>query len=479
MRDVGGSVKGGRYEEMDITVLQSGLAGTVVQQGDSEYETVRRAMVWNALKPERRPALIVRVANAADVVTAVRFARAHGLRVSARGGGHNWCGVALRDGGMLIDLTRLNQVAVDPATRRAAVQPIVTNRELARHLAIHKLAFPFGHCSSVPLSGYLLGGGFGWNAGVWGPACFSLHGIDVVTADGRLCSASAEHESELFWAARGAGPGFFGIVTRFHLQLYALPQAITSSTYVFGLERLADVVEWLTDVSHRLSPAVEVALLLSAGPPEVQAQCRSSNGMACTVSAAAFVDTPEAAVTALAPLETSPLARECLWKHSHRPTPFDVLFDDMDRVFPQQHRYVADTVWSSARPAEVIAALRDPVAAAPSPKSLLLCVLPPPAAAGAPPLPDAAFSMAGNLMTLAYAIWDDPEDDAPNRAWHRSVMETLEPFAIGHYIGESDIVATPSRAPHSFAPANWQRLQTLREQYDPDGVFHGFPSEDK
>src|SRR5512135_1175111 len=100
---------------MDVNGLRTRLSGTVVQLGDGEYEAVRSAMVWNALKPERRPEVIVRVASEADVVTAVQFAREQGQRVSVRGGGHSWCGVPLRDGGMLFDLARLNQVSINPA----------------------------------------------------------------------------------------------------------------------------------------------------------------------------------------------------------------------------------------------------------------------------------------------------------------------------------------------------------------------------
>jgi FAD/FMN-containing dehydrogenase len=131
-----------------------------------------------------------------------------------RGGGHSWCGTPLRDGGMLIDLARLKEVIVHPRTRTAMVQPVVSGRELSHRLAAHGLAFPYGHCSTVPLSGFVLSGGFGWNMGSWGPACFSLEAIDVVTAAGQLVRATEDQHADLLWAARGAGAGFFGVVTR-------------------------------------------------------------------------------------------------------------------------------------------------------------------------------------------------------------------------------------------------------------------------
>ena len=326
------------------------------------------------------------------------------------------------------------------------------------------------------MSGYLLGGGFGWNAGMWGPACFSVRAIDVVTADGRLRHASPESEPDLFWAARGAGPGFFGVVTRFHLQVHPLPRAMRTSTYVYPLEELPAVVDWLNRAAPALSPAVEVALLLSAAPPQVT-EGRVGDRPVCTVTATAFVDTPAAAATALAPLEDGPLVHANLWSETRRATTFDGLYDDLDRFFPERHRYIADTVWSNASGAEVLGAVRNHVAAAPSPKSLVLCVMPPPPPVDAPAMPDAAFSMVGPTFVLGYAIWEEARDDAANRAWHEHLMQLMEPFATGHYLGESDIVATPSRARGSFLPANWERLRAVRNAYDPDGLFHGFFAE--
>lgn len=460
--------------DMDVQTLRRHIRGEVVQRSDASYEAVRRALVWNELKPERHPQFIVRAASDSDVVAAIAFARAHSLRVAVRGGGHSWCGAALRDGGMLLDLGHLDQVSIDPAARVATVQPVVRNRDLARQLAVHGLAFPLGHCSTVALSGYLLGGGFGWNAGTWGPACFSVRSLDVVTADGRLRRVDAENDPDLFWAARGAGAGFFGVVTRFELQVYPLPRAITTNTYVHRLERLADVIEWITTVGPALPPNVELVLVLGAAPGPAAPLYRDSNGMACTVMATAFVDTVEQAADALAPLEDSRLASDCVWKEANRPTPFDVLFNDLDQLFPEKHRYLADALWSNAAPADVIGALRDQLLEAPSRQSLVLCIVPPPPHADAPPLPDAAFSMTGRVFILSYAIWPDAQDDAANLAWHRQTLERLAPYASGHYVGESDIVATPSRAADSFAPANWERLQALCSRYDPDGLFHSF-----
>ena len=160
------------------------IEGPVVWRGDERYEATRQSMVWNALKPARYPEAIVSAASDADVVAAVRLARSRGLQVAVRAGGHSWVGSPLRDGTLLIDLSSLREVAVDPAAGTAAVQPAVTSSELAQALAADGLAFPVGHCPSVGISGFLLSGGLGWNTGAWGPACLSLQAIDVVTPDG-------------------------------------------------------------------------------------------------------------------------------------------------------------------------------------------------------------------------------------------------------------------------------------------------------
>ena len=134
-------------------------------------------------------------------------------------------GLPLRVGGLLIDLTQLNQISVDPANRTASVEPHLSNREVIRALAPHGLAFPMGHCPTVKACGFLLSGGIGWNSYLWGPTCLSVVGLDLVTADGRQLHASASENSDLYWAARGGGAGFFAVATRYPWKLYPLPRA--------------------------------------------------------------------------------------------------------------------------------------------------------------------------------------------------------------------------------------------------------------
>lgn len=456
----------GFWAWMDFNALRGVIAGRVVGAGADEYEAVRCGVLWNDLKPDRRPAAIVEVADADDVRAAVRFARAHGLKVAIRSGGHSWCGAPLRDGGLLLDLSRLDSVSIDAPARTAVVQPGVHGRDLARQLAARGLAFPVGHCSTVAVAGFLLAGGFGWNAGSWGPSCLSVAGVDVVTAEGELVQAGPG--SDLLWAAQGAGPGFFGAVTAFHLRLYDLPCAIRSSTYVYPLAELAPVAAWLPELAARLDRGVELTVLVTAAPPEGV----GGDGPCVVIVAVAFAGDAAAATAAMAPLDACPVLPRARHIERERPRTFDALFELIDGHYPIRHRTLADTFWSNDAPVRVLAAAGDLIARAPGRHSHLLCVLPPPPP-DAPP-PDCAFSMSAGLFTAAYAVWDDPADDAANAAWFGQVVAALEPHSIGHYIAEADVVATPERSERSFAPANWQRLQALRRRWDPERVFHIF-----
>jgi FAD/FMN-containing dehydrogenase len=442
---------------MSADSLRGRIAGSVVARDDPDYEQVRGDAIWNLLQPDRRPELIVRVRSAADVVAAVRFAREQRLGVAVRGRGHSWCAAPLRDGTVLIDLAGLDGIDIDRGAQAAWVEPAVTGRQLSGALARTGLAFPIGHCSPVPMSGYLLSGGLGWNCSGWGPACASVRAVELVTADGSRITASETSHPDLFWAARGAGPCFFAVATRFHLHLRDLPAAMQTSTYTYPSECADAVAGWAATLA--LERDVELTLFVSAPP--------GAPRRVCTLTATAFTDAPEHAARALRPLAESPLIDRCLAVVENQSTPFEALLDNVDGMFPARHRYLADNAWTHAPAGDVLPALRERFTTAPSAKSGLLCML-----SGLPAqVPDMAFSLRDRTYFGCYAIWDDARDDAANQAWFRATIAVLDRHATGHYIGESDIVFDPSRAARAFSPPAWRRLRELRRRYDPDGMF--------
>ncbi|MGV8853620.1 MAG: FAD-binding oxidoreductase [Devosia sp.] len=447
---------------MNIETLKRAVKGHVISNADRDFGPIKDALIWNGRKSGKNPQIVVRAESPADVQAAVRFAADNGLRVSARGSGHHFALLSMQEG-MLIDLSRLNSLQVDTASRTARVGPSLTNGELAAALAKSDLAFPVGHCASVSLSGYLLGGGVGWNSGAWGIACHNVLDVDVVLADGSLVTASDTQNPDVFWAARGAGPEFFGIVTRYRLRLHPLPRAIRTSVWTYPLQRIAEVERWMTATMARVPGTVEFSAVMTAAPPPVAVHSARTVSAVATV----FADSEPEAANLLAGVGAGapPAALDV---QPAMPTPFDILYQIMGQFFPEGLRFAADSNWAIDG-ASLFAGLAQSIAEAPSARSFGLGVVLP--SAQPPQLPDAAFSMVAPVFSCAYAVWPDANGDADNMGWLRRSSARLAPISAGHYVGEADL-ERPERTRACFAPAAWSRLLALQQRYDPAGLFH-------
>ena len=232
------------------------VAGTVIRRGDDNYELWRQAMVFHRSKPNRYPDMIIQARSADDVQAAVRYAAKNQLKVTTRSGGHNATGASLRDGGLCIDLSTLTGVQIDDARQIALTQPGVKSAQLTAQAGARGFSFPVPHCPSVGLGGFVLGGGIGLNYTYRdGFAALSIDAAEIVTANGELVMASADENPDLYWAVRGAGPGFFGVVTRFHLRVYPTSRGILSSSYILPLE----AVETMTVTPLKPIPSTPTA----------------------------------------------------------------------------------------------------------------------------------------------------------------------------------------------------------------------------
>ncbi|MCB8883850.1 FAD-binding oxidoreductase [Acidisoma cellulosilytica] len=452
-----------------------GFKGAVLTPSDPGFDDAVFGGLWNKLRPARHPAIIAQVEDEDDVAAAVTFARAVKLKVTVRGGGHSWCGTSLRRGSLLIDLTKLNKIiSVDPLALTAVVQPIVTNREVQSALNREGLAFPTGHCPSVKVSGYFLSGGMSWNHGVWGPGVGSVKAIELITAAGDRITASATENQDYFWAARGAGAGFFGVVLRYHLTLYPLPKAITSSVYYYPYEQVEALAGWLDGLVRKLPPSVELSLFVVHAPADLAESAVSSNGKLALVTATMFADVAEEAVQTLRLFDSFPSIDQCLQKFVAQPTTFEALFDASGALWPSDLRSLVDAQFYRAPLVEAVRAVKDHLITTPSAKTVFLfSVYTGPDAA--PPTPkDAAFSATGPMYGGPWTMWDSADQDAENLAWHEECVALLQPSVVAHYVGETNIVGHPDYAEQSFGPGVWQRLQDLRQMHDPDGLFFGF-----
>ncbi len=457
--------------------LAAALDGELHARDDDGYEARRLAVQWNGRKTARRPAAIARVAHEADVATCLRYAARHDLRVAVRGAGHSWCASSVRDGGLLLDLDRLRDVEVDAATRSARCGPAARGADLIDASVPLGLAFPVGHCRGVPLSGYLLAGGFGWNAGAWGPACASVTAVDVVDASGNVVRADEREHADLYWAARGAGPGFPGVVTRYHLRLHDAPAAVVTRALTFALDDLDVIADRVAPLRAALPAGVELNCIVSpCAPPSEAGGPRGPR--AIVVVATAFASTEREADAWLAALDDQATGPAPIGDQRDV-TDFPGVLASLAPLFPEGRRYAADVLWSARPFGEVLRALAVGTHAAPSPDSFALCVPIPPLPEGAPPPPDMAFALVRPVFAGVYGCWTDARDDEANARWLRGVQAGVERFADGHYVGESDLTADDDRARRSFPPEAWRRLADVRRRWDPDGRFFSFLSADE
>lgn len=450
-----------------------GVAGKIIRRQDADYEIWRQAMVWHMSKPRRYPGLIVQAKSEQDVVAAVKYAAQEKLRVAIRSGGHNSNGASVRDGGMLIDVSAMDDIRIDAARQTASIQPGVRSLELVQAAREKGLSFPVPHCPSVGLGGFTMGGGIGWNyAQRGGVSTHSIVGADIVTADGRLLHASATENPDLYWAVRGAGPGFFGAVTRLHLQLYPAPRSIMSSSYIFPLAGLETVTAALDAIrrEHDTRRVELIAVLMHH--PEVPADAPPEKSKIVFFTAFVFEDSEEKARQALLPFAQSPLGAKAAMKMEYQPFDFEGLYE---RYFSLKDpagrcaRYAVDNILTNEG-GKALHALADHFRRAPTRDAHILASF----NMGIRHQADSCFSWEADCFVGTYAIWDEEADDPRNFAWLHETPALMDPFATGHYVNEVEGRGRPERFRQCFSAADWQRLQALRQQHDPAGVFHSY-----
>ena len=439
--------------------------GRYVERGSPQYESARTDALFNARHPSRYPVAVLEAVSEADVVHGVQLARERGWKVAVRSGGHAWAGWSVRDDSLLIDLAALREMTVDVDNLTATAGPGVRGgQELGPFLRSHGLAFPGGHCSTVGLGGYLLQGGQGWNSRQWGWACENVLGVDVVTAAGELVHADAEHNAGLFWAARGSGPAFFGVVTRFHLRVHRMPSAFTHTTYAFPIGCFDELITWAHEVLPTLDVRVEPVIVgTRIPPPDVDVGGEPLLIMHTT----GMFDTADEARRLMAPLETCPVLDRALLRIFAEPTSFDDENPIMDAQNPPGMRYSADCIWTDASAAVLTPILGEIYRSLPTPESFIIWY----GWAPTRPLPDMAFSMEGNVYIAAYTIWEHERDDEQMQDWVTTRFRALETVSEGSYLGDADLTRRSSKF---MADANFARLRQLRDVYDPDRLFFDF-----
>ncbi|MFE2431050.1 FAD-binding oxidoreductase [Streptomyces sp. NPDC059373] len=425
--------------------------------------------MWNERKPVRFPDLIVIAKDEQDVVQAVRLARAEGLAVSVRSGGHSWVGNGVREGGLLIDLSLLQEITVDPAAGTATAQPAAKGPAIQELLAPHGLFFPTGHAPTVGIGGFILGGGYGWNSRHLGPACLSIRAIDVVLADGTLVHATDTSHPDLLWAARGSGPGFFGVVTRFHLDVHPRPSKILRTVHSYPLELRDEVLAWAYDTLETLSPAVEFSAKVGRGSGGLPPGKHSTPGLAeptVSLTATAFC-TPETGEDLLTPLEAAPFRDRAVRAVVNEETTMGELYEIADRLNPAGLRWAVDGIWADGPAEEILTAARPVFDTIPDGASFVLWML----WGHYPPRADACWSAQAKAYLSPNAGWADPARDLEYESWVHGSLGSVQHLSKGLQFSDNNLA---DRFDLGLSADNAERLEKLRAAYDPDGLFRTY-----
>jgi len=434
-----------------------GLLGEVLRPGDAGYEEARR--VHNGLI-DKRPLLIARCRTVPEVVAAVDFGRLNGLEISVRGGGHSVAGFGVCDGGLMIDLSPMKEIDVDSERRVVRAQPGVMWSELNERTQAHGLAVTGGVISTTGIAGLTLGGGFGWLMPKFGLATDNLLSAEVVTADGRVLTANADENADLFWGLRGGG-GNFGVVTSFEYRLHPLGPTITGGLIVHPFDAAAAVFRFFRDFSVDVSDDVMLNAALLHAP--------DGSGARLAGILVAHVGTAEEAEKELAPLLAfgSPLDVQV------GPMPYTVLNSLLDDGFPKGALNYWKSSFLSGLPDEAIEAMARDYASCPSPMSKVIIEHFHGAVARVSVEATAVPHREDGYNFLIASVWTDPATTDENISWTRAAFESVQPYAAArryvNYLAGDDSGEDPVRS--AYGP-NYDRLVELKAKYDPDNLFH-------
>jgi FAD/FMN-containing dehydrogenase len=431
--------------------LRASLRGDVLLPHDPDYDTTRQ--IFNAMI-DKRPALIARCASAADVVACVKLARAEGLEISVRGGGHNVSGKAVCEGGLMIDLTPMRGCRVDPGARIARAEPGLTLADLDRDCQAFGLATPTGIVSATGIAGLTLGGGIGWLGGKHGLACDNLASVDIVAADGCLRIASPTEHPDLFWAVRGGGANL-GVVTSFEYKLHEVGPVLGGGV-AWPLAKAKSVLRFYDEFARTCPDE----LSLNAGLFTLE------DGTRLVGVNVAWIGPLEMGKRLLKPLRSfeSPLV------DAVAPMSFVDLQRGGDSGFPRGRRHYWKASFLRRLEPGAIDLLAQFAASCPSRYTQIGLQQMHGQAARVPPTETAFAHRHDQWDCLMLSQWESPADDERNIRWTRELHAALQPWVEDavyvNDLGEDE----PDRIRSAYG-VNFDRLVAVKAKYDPDNFF--------
>jgi len=436
----------------DLEALRATIRGALLLSGDEGYDRARR--VWNGAF-DRRPALIARCAGSADVIQAVNFGRAHDLLVAVRGGGHSFSGQSVCEGGLMIDLSAMKSIRVDPLRQTAWLEPGVLLGEFDREAQAFGLATTAGTISHTGAAGLTLGGGFGRLCRKYGLASDNLRSVDIIPAGGQFLKASIDDNPDLFWGVRGGG-GNFGVVTSLEFQLHLVGPTLLGGALLFHLAQAREVLRFFAEFAADAPDELNTDLILLTLP----------DGQRAVMIDACFCGTIEAGERALRPLREfrKPLL------DAIAPTPYVRLQSDADADFPHGRSYYIKSGFLRGIEHALIDEVVSRFESSPLPAFKVVFVHHG-GAIGRLRHDATAFSHRDARHTVILeSAWDNRSDAEANIEWVRNTWRVVEPFTNGFYVNELATDESERRVRTNYG-ANYDRLVALKTKYDPNNLF--------
>ena len=446
--------------DAEIDSFEVGLRGQVIRKGDPTYDEARA--VWNGMI-DKYPALIARCQGTADVITSVDFAREHDLPLSIRGGGHNVAGTAMCDDGLVIDLSAMNAVRVDPDERTAWVQGGAIWADVDHETQAFGLATPGGVVSDTGVGGLTLGGGIGHLRCKYGLSCDNLRSVDIVTADGSLLTASKEDHADLFWGLRGGG-GNFGVVTGFEFELHPVGPEVATTIVFYPAEQIPEVMQGYR--AYVDSSPDEVTTLTSAGVlPDEELFSTEWLEAGKLAVLGCYAGDPDEGMEAMAPLRQlgDPIG------DFSAVMPYIELQQLFDPDYPEGMRYYWKSLYLDGLTDAAIDRITHWTERAPSPLSTVDIWELGGAITSVSPKDSAFTGRQAPYLLGVEANWEDPTQDEANIAWVRDCLDDMQQFSDGSiYLNFPGFNEDTEEA--TFGTA-YERLVAVKNAYDPENLF--------
>ena len=435
----------------EVAILRQAVRGEVVAPGDIAYDQARR--VWNGMI-DRCPGAVVYCAGSDDVVAAVKFARSRSLLVAVRAGGHNIGGASVCDGGIVIDLSRMKQIEIDPIKRTARAQAGLNLGELDVATQAHGLATTMGVNADTGIAGLTLGGGFGKLGRKYGLSCDNLMSAEIVTAEGRLLHVSATDHADLFWAIRGGG-GNFGIVTSFEYRVFPVGPKLLAGSILHPYARARDAMRFYQAFASNAPDELSLDAALATTP----------SGERVFSISPCYIGPIEEGERVLKPLRAygAPIQDQIA------PRAYVDIQSAGDANFPRGRRYYWKAQFLRELSDPAVDVLLESYAGAPSGSLLVLQHVG--GAIARVLVKDTPYANRDALYDcFPISIWDDPEEDEARICWARELWDAMRPFSTGGVYANNLGVEGKERVKAAYGE-NYPRLLALKNKYDPTNFF--------